>query len=199
MNKNLTNGDTWKAAAYVRLSRDDGDRDESDSIKNQKELIRLFIKAKPDLELLDIYEDDGFSGVDFDRPAFRRLLDDIRGSRVNCVIVKDLSRFGRNYIETGRFIEHFFPFMGVRFIAVNDNYDSQNSDTQADRLLLPFRNLINDAYCADISKKIRSQFEVKQKKGEYIGSFVAYGYLKDPDNKNRLIADENTVPVPRNP
>jgi len=197
LNTILTEGKLWNAALYVRLSRDDGDKEESDSIGNQKALIRSFVKDKKDIRLVDDYEDDGWSGVDFDRPSFKRLLDDIQAGRINCVIVKDLSRLGRNYIETGKLLERFFPFMGVRFIAVNDNYDSQNHNAQTDNLIIPFKNLINDAYCADTSRKIRSQFEVKRQKGEFIGSFAVFGYLKDPDNKNRLIIDENAAPVVR--
>jgi DNA invertase Pin-like site-specific DNA recombinase len=185
----------WNVAIYVRLSKDDGDKDESDSISNQKDLIRSYIKDKPDLSFFNEYEDDGWSGVDFERPSFKRLLDDIRIGVVNCVIVKDLSRLGRNYIETGRLLERFFPFMGVRFIAINDNYDSINTNAQNDNLIIPFKNLINDSYCADISNKIRSQFEVRRKKGDFVGSFTTFGYIKNTDNKNQLIVDENTAPV----
>ncbi len=176
----------WKAAAYVRLSRDDGDKEESDSVVNQKDLIRSFVGKKQNIELAaEPYVDDGYSGVNYDRPDFQRLLEDIKSGRINCVIVKDLSRLGRNYIETGRLIEHFFPYMGVRFIAINDNYDSQNHNKQTDDLIVPFKNLINDAFCADTSRKIRSQFEVKRQKGDCIAPFAAFGYVKDPQDHNR--------------
>ena len=191
------NAKVWITAPYVRLSREDGDKEESDSIRGQKELIRAFAREKSDMKLLPAYEDDGYSGVDFERPGFKRLLEDIKSGKVNCVIVKDLSRLGRNYIETGKLLERLFPFMGVRFIAINDSYDSQNHNAQTDNLIIPFKNLINDAYCADTSRKIRSQFEVKRKKGDFIGSFAAFGYLKDPDNKNRLIIDEDAAPIVR--
>ena len=194
MNINLRANEIWKSAFYARLSREDGDREESESIGNQRELIKTYIKNKPEFELVDFYEDDGYTGVNFDRPSFKRMMDDMRNGKINCVIVKDLSRFGRNYIETGRFIEHIFPFMGIRFISVNDNYDSMNN-SHTDTLIIPFKNLINDAYCADTSLKIRSQLEVKRKKGEFIGSFAAYGYLKSADDKNRLIIDETVAPV----
>jgi DNA invertase Pin-like site-specific DNA recombinase len=195
LNTSFTEAKLWNAGLYTRLSRDDGDKEESDSISNQKDFIKSFIKEKADIRLVNEYDDDGWSGVDFERPSFKRLLDDIHDKRINCVIVKDLSRLGRNYIETGKLLERFFPFMGVRFIAVNDNYDSQNPNAQTDTLIIPFKNLINDAYCADISIKIRSQLEVKRKKGEFIGSFAAYGYLKPEGEKNKLMIDEAAAPV----
>lgn len=178
----------YKACIYTRLSRDDGDKLESDSIVNQRALIRDFLKKHPEIRVVSEKTDDGYSGVNFDRPAFQELMEEIRSGKVNCVVVKDLSRFGRNYIEAGNYIEKVFPFMGVRFIAINDSYDSMDR-SQADSLIVPFKNLINDAYCKDISVKIRSQLEIKRKNGEYIGAFVVYGYLKDPENRNRIIVD----------
>lgn len=178
----------YNACIYTRLSRDDGDKLESDSIINQRALIRDFLKKHPEIHVVSEKTDDGYSGVNFDRPAFQELMNEIRSGKVNCVVVKDLSRFGRNYIEAGNYIEKVFPFMGVRFIAINDSYDSMDKN-QADSLIIPFKNLINDAYCKDISVKIRSQLEIKRKNGEYIGAFVVYGYLKDPEDKNRIIAD----------
>jgi len=191
----LENEKIWKAAFYARLSKEDGDKDESDSIGNQKDLMRSFIRNQPSIIPTKEYEDDGYSGVNFDRPDFQRMLDDIRSGIINCVIVKDLSRLGRNYIETGKLLERFFPFMGVRFIAINDSYDSETHNSQTDNLIIPFKNLINDAYCADTSRKIRSQFEVKRRKGDFIGSFAAFGYMKDPENKNKLIIDEIAAPI----
>lgn len=188
-----------RAGRYVRLSRKDGDKEESDSIANQKELIRAFAQDKPDIEIKETYEDDDYSGVNFDRPGFQRMMEDIRSGKIDCVIVKDLSRLGRNYIETGKLLERFFPFMNVRFIAINDAYDSKHHNAQTDSLIIPFKNLINDTYCADISKKIRSQFEVRRQNGEYIGSFAAFGYLKakDETGRNQLVIDENAAPIIR--
>lgn len=186
----------WKAAPYLRLSKEDGDKEESHSIQGQNELIESFVCKHNDIMLTgNTYSDDGFSGVNFDRPGFQRLVEDIRTGHVNCVLVKDLSRLGRNYIETGKLLEQFFPFMGVRFIAITDNYDSQNHNAQTDNLIIPFKNLINDAYCADTSQKIRSQLEVKRKKGDYIGSFAPFGYQKDPENHNRLVIDDAAASV----
>ena len=186
----------YRACIYTRLSRDDGDKAESDSIGNQRALIRDFLSGHPEIEAVSEQSDDGFTGVNFERPGFKRMMEEIRSGKVNCVVVKDLSRFGRNYIEAGNYIEKVFPFMGVRFIAVNDSYDSRDRG-QADSLIIPFKNLINDAYCKDISVKIRSQLEIKRKKGEFIGAFAPYGYQKDPEDHNRLIADAYASEVVR--
>lgn len=184
-----------KSAAYLRLSREDDDRFESNSITGQKELIRDFVSKNHDLHLVDFYIDDGYTGTNYERPGFKKMLQDIETNKVNCVIVKDLSRLGRNYIETGKFIERIFPALGVRFISVNDHYDSNNEHSDADEILIPFKNLLNDAYCRDMSLKVRSQLAVKRKSGQYIGSFPAYGYKKDPKNKNHLIIDEEPAKI----
>ncbi len=178
----------YKACIYTRLSKDDGDKPESDSIGNQKALIRDFIKNHPEIEVVSEKADDGYSGVNFERPGFKEMMDEIRAGQVDCVIVKDLSRFGRNYIEAGNYIERVFPFIGVRFIAINDSYDSKDQN-QSDSLIIPFKNLINDAYCKDISVKIRTQLDIKRKKGEFIGAFAVYGYLKDSEDHNKLVVD----------
>ena len=181
----------------MRLSKEDGDKVESDSIVNQKELIRQYLKDKPDIEVHSVRVDDGYSGANFDRPAFQQMLKDIRGGLIDCVIVKDLSRFARNFVEAGRFLDQEFPLYGVRFIAINDGYDSIQRKGGADDIVLPFKNLVNDAYCRDISVKIRSQLEVKRKKGDFIGSFAVYGYLKDPDDRHKLVIDEYAADVVR--
>lgn len=184
----------YHAAIYVRLSKEDGDvssaaKAESNSISNQKNLIHDFLKDKEDIEVVSERVDDGYSGSNFERPAFKLMLEDIKKGIVDCVIVKDLSRFGREYIDSGRYIERLFPALGVRFIAINDNYDSLNGKEQADEIIIPFKNLINDAYCRDISVKIRSHLEVKRKNGEFIGSFAPYGYQKSENDRNSLIID----------
>ena len=192
---------TYRAAVYLRLSREDGDvagssRQSSNSIANQKELVMDFLKSHPEIVVVSTYSDDGFSGVNFERPEFQRMLSDIREDKIDCVIVKDLSRFGRNYIESGRYIEKIFPMLGIRFIAITDGYDSINEDIGSD-MVIPFKNLINDAYCRDISIKIRSHMDVKRRNGEYIGAFAAYGYRKDEDNRNHLVIDEYAADVVR--
>lgn len=196
------------AAMYLRLSRDDNDigkavdrggmsKAESNSISSQRELIRSFLREQEDIELFDCYVDDGFSGSNFDRPEFMRMIDDIEAGRVNCVIVKDLSRFGRDYIEMGRYLERIFPSFGVRFIALTDNYDSFSADAGERSIVLPVKNFINDSYCRDISTKVKSQLAVKRKAGEYLSAFARYGYRKDPNDKNKLLVDEYAADVVR--
>lgn len=202
----------YLAAMYLRLSRDDNDaaaassegvsmpygrKAESNSIGNQRELIRAFIHEQQDMELYDIYVDDGFSGSNFDRPEFKRMISDIEAGRANCVIVKDLSRFGRDYIESGRYIQKIFPKLGVRFIALTDRYDSAQADTSESGIILPVKNFINDSYCRDISTKVKSQFEVKRKNGECISPFAPYGYQKAENNKNYLVPDEYAADIVR--
>lgn len=179
----------YYAGSYSRLSKEDGDKKESDSIKNQKELIQNCLKLHPDIILRKEYSDDGYSGVTFERPAFQSMMDDVRDKQINCIVVKDLSRLGRNYIETGKYVEQIFPFLGVRFIAVNDNYDSEGKKQLSDQLILPFKNLINDIYCRDISIKVRSNLNAKKSKGDFAAAFAPYGYLKEAHNKSRLMID----------
>lgn len=190
-----TNNLVGKAGIYLRLSREDGDKFESDSIKNQRQLINDFLRDNPKLRFFKEYADDGYSGTNFDRPAFQRLLTDAKNKRFDCIILKDLSRLGRNYIETGKYLEKIFPSMGIRVIALNDNYDSNDRFSDENQFIVPFKNLINDAYCRDISMKIRSHFDIKRKSGQFIGNFATYGYLKDPEDKNRLIIDEYAATI----
>ncbi len=189
--------DVCRAALYIRLSKEDGDKQESNSIMNQRELIYAFLQNKPDIRVCAEWVDDGYSGINFDRPGIQQLLREVKAGEINCIIVKDLSRFGRNYIETGRYIQQIFPFLGVRFIAVNDGYDSAGQESRADNILLPFCNLMNDSYCRDISIKVRSQIEVRQKRGDYIGSFPVFGYLRDKEHKGRLVIDETAAAIVR--
>lgn len=189
----LTVDRIYHAAIYVRLSKEDGDvasaaKAESNSISNQKNLIRDFLKDKDDIIVVSERVDDGYSGSNFERPGFQMMLEDIRRGKVDCVVVKDLSRFGREYIDSGKYIERLFPALGVRFIAVNDHIDSKE-ESGRDDIVVPFKNLMNDAYCRDISIKIRSHLEVKRKNGEYTGAFTPYGYKKDENDRNRIVPD----------
>lgn len=184
----------FRVAAYIRLSREDGDKAESDSVTNQKKLILDFLNGKEEFVIYDTYIDDGFSGTNFRRPAFTRLIRDIEEGYANCVIVKDLSRFGRDYIETGRYLERFFPEHGIRFISITDNIDSEK---QIYDMLLPIRNIFNEQYARDISQKIHASLQTKQKAGEFIGAFAPYGYRKAPDNKNKLVVDEYAAEIVR--
>ena len=185
----------WCAALYIRLSREDGDKEESDSVANQRKLLMNFMDEHPDVEFGGLYIDDGWSGTNFNRPDFVRMMEDIRSKKVNCVIVKDLSRFGRNYIETGKYLEQIFPFLNVRFIAVNDMLDSVGNPGQMNTIMVPFKNLINDEYCRDISNKVKSSLDMKRKKGEFIGAFASYGYQKNPGQKGKLMIDQEAAEV----
>jgi len=184
MNKKI-----WKTAIYTRLSKEDKEKGQGNRILNQKELIKGRLQTMDDIEILLEIEDDGISGGTFNRDGFRRLMDEIKKGSVDCVVVKDLSRFGRNYLEVGDYIERIFPFMGVRFISLNDNYDSIENNSSVNDILIPFKNLINEAYLRDTSIKIKSQFEIKRKNGDFIGAFSPYGYKKSSDNKNKLVID----------
>lgn len=202
------------AAMYLRLSKEDSDvgttadpenargkdgifRAESNSIGSQRELIRSFIREQTDIELFDSYADDNYSGSNFNRPEFKRMMGDIEAGRVNCVIVKDLSRFGRDYIETGRYLERVFPALGVRFIALTDRYDSFSADAGQRNIVLPVKNFINDSYCRDISTKVKSQLAVKRGNGEYLAAFAVYGYQKSPEDKNKLLVDDYAAEIIR--
>lgn len=189
----LANRSADKVGLYLRLSRDDGDKAESDSIHSQRDLLMDFISRHRSFRFKREYVDDGYSGTNYDRPGFSRMMEDAQKGIIDCILVKDLSRLGRNYIETGRYLERIFPSMGLRLIAVNDNYDTLDKDSSDNEIVVPFKNLINDAYCRDISLKIRSHLDVKRKDGQFIGSFAMYGYKKDADNKNHLVIDEDAA------
>ncbi len=146
----------WNTAVYLRLSSDDGEKEESNSITNQKELINLYLQKEKDLKVKDYYIDDGFTGTDFERPDFKRLLVDIKNGQINTIIVKDLSRLGRNYIEVGNYLEEIFPLYNIRFIAINDNVDSYKDPKSINNVIVPFKNLMNDEYARDISNKVKS-------------------------------------------
>lgn len=184
----------YQATEYVRLSYADDRMNESDSITNQKKLIADFLKSHPEIELVSERIDDGYSGILFDRPAFQEMMDDIRSGKINCVIVKDLSRLGREYIETGRYLRQIFPAYGVRFIAITDGIDTAN-ESLGDDLTVSMKSIINDAYCHDISIKTRSALLTKRKDGDYVGACPIYGYRKSPENKNQLVPDEQTARV----
>ena len=159
---------TYRATEYLRLSYANDHSGESDSISNQKKLVQDFLANHPDIQLVSTQVDDGYSGVIFDRPAFQAMMRDIREGKVNCVIVKDLSRLGREYIETGNYLTHTFPAFGVRFISINDGVDTAN-EKAGDDITVSIKNIINDAYSHDISVKTRSALQIKRKNGDYVG------------------------------
>lgn len=179
-----------QACIYLRLSRDDGDNVESNSIINQRSLLRDYARNH-DITILEEFVDDGISGLTFNRPDFNRMMENINNKTIDTIIVKDLSRFGRDYIETGKYIQRIFPAMGVRFVSVNDHYDSLTADANETHLVMPIKSLINDSYCRDISTKVRSTHKAKRLKGEFIGAFAPYGYQKDTRQKNHLVVDES--------
>lgn len=185
----------YKTGIYARLSREDADRMESNSIQSQRAICLAYIENHDDLELVDTYIDDGETGSNTDRPGFQRMIQDMRSGRIDCAVRKDLSRFSRNYIDAGNYLEKIFPAMGICYIAINDNYDSMAPGSSTDVITLPFKNLVNDIYCRDISIKIRTSLEVKRKKGEYVGSFIPFGYRKAPQDKNRLLVDDDAAEV----
>lgn len=184
----------WRAALYTRLSREDGDKPESDSIANQRTLLESFAAQQPNLEVIGQYSDDGYTGTNFQRPDFERMIADIEAGKVNCVIVKDLSRFGRDYITTGQYLERWFPIHGVRFLAVNDHIDSEKGPYD---MMLPFKNVFNEQYARDISHKVKSAMQAKQRQGQFIGAFASYGYRKDPEDHNKLLIDPFAADVVR--
>ena len=185
----------YRTAIYARLSKDDGDKLESNSIVSQKEICEEYVRNHSDLEWVETFVDDGYSGVSFDRPDFRRMEQMIREGKIDAIICKDLSRFSRNYIDAGRYLEKIFPQLGIRFIAVNDLYDTLTGNTQSDSFLIPFKNLINDTYCRDISVKIRSNLDVKRRNGQYVGAYTPYGYKKSEEDKNHLVVDEYAAEI----
>jgi len=184
---------TYNVAIYARLSVEDNGKN-SDSIESQIEYLEDYIASDPTMRKAAVFIDNGFTGTNFMRPEFQRMIDAARLGDINCVVVKDLSRLGRNYVETGEFLEKVCPFLGLRFIAVNDNYDSE-ATTNNSQLAASLSNIINDFYAKDISRKVFSALKTKMEKGEYIGAWEKYGYLKDPNNKNRLIVNPETAPV----
>lgn len=198
----MKNQAQYRAAIYVRLSKEDGDsfsigKNESNSITNQKLLIRKYLEHMPDIKIVDTFEDDGFTGTNFDRPGFQSMMAAIHAHRVNCVVVKDFSRLGREYLEAGNYIEKIFPQLGIRFISVNDAYDSLNSRSQMDSLLVPFKNLLNEQYSRDTSGKVRSALAVKRQQGMCVANYAPFGYMRDPADKGHLIIDETAAEVVR--
>lgn len=183
-----------QACIYLRLSRDDGDNVESNSIINQRSLLRDYARNH-NFAIVEEFVDDGISGLIFNRPDFNRMMTMVDEKLIDTIIVKDLSRFGRDYIETGKYLQRIFPAMAIRFISVNDHYDSLTADTNETHLVMPIKSLINDSYCRDISTKVRSTQRAKRQKGEFIGAFAPYGYRKDDKQRNHLIVDEVIRPI----
>ena len=193
-----------KTAIYIRLSDEDNNVDgivkaESNSVAAQRILIRDYMQRNlfSDLSGALEYVDDGFSGTNFQRPAFRRMMDDAKHGKIGCIIVKDFSRFGRDHLETGNYLERIFPLLGIRFISVNDQFDSEDCMGMTGGMSVALKNIINSMYSRDLSKKVKSAMGTRAARGEYMGALVPYGYLKNPENVHQLIPDEEVADVVR--
>ena len=182
----------YRAAVYCRLSKDDDLQGESASIANQRDMLEKYCE-KQGWEVVAVYQDDGFTGLNMERPDLQRMLRAIERRQVNLVITKDLSRLGRNYLQTGHLIEDFFPRNGVRYIAMNDGIDTLRDNND----IAPFKNILNEMYSKDISKKVHSSYLLKAQKGQFTGCLAPFGYRKDPEDKNHLLIDEETAPIVR--
>ncbi|MDU1591852.1 MAG: recombinase family protein [Streptococcus anginosus] len=193
---NMVVESSFQAAIYTRISRDKKEKP-SDSIENQIALCESYIKKNDGHNLVGIYKDISKTGTEFDRPDFEKLMEEVRTGKVNCIVVKDLSRFGRNYTELGNFIEKIFPFLGIRFIAVNDNLDTFHMKDPNKSLEVILKNIVNETYAKDISKKISTSHQIRIKQGSFICGAAPYGYTarKDEDGIRRLYIDENTAPI----
>lgn len=192
----MTRQSTYNVGIYVRLSQEDMREGESLSIENQKKMLTDYVSQQAGWNLVGIYEDDGYSGTNFDRPGVRQLLDDAKSGKINLILCKDLSRFGRNYIEVGQYIDYIFPSFNIRFIALSDNVDTLDRNSTA-MDLMPIMNLFNEWHAANTSKKVRSVLAQNAKEGKYIASFAAYGYLKGDDEKHTPVIDEPAAQVVR--
>ena len=182
-------------AVYTRLSIEDTRDGEGGSLEDQICLVKKFVSEKPYLKLVKVYSDNGQTGTNFYRPDFERLIEDVRKGLINCIVVKDLSRFARNYIEADTYIEKVFPFLGVRFISIGDNFDSFDPCDNGEGLVVALKNLMNDIYARDISQKCKTALKNKMNKGEFLGSFAPFGYAKSPENKNQLVIDEEAAAI----
>lgn len=182
----------YKAGLYLRLSKDDG-TGESSSIASQRSILRSFARENG-IDVADEYTDDGYSGTNFSRPEFERMIHDVEAGVINTVLVKDLSRLGRNSARTSDLLDEYFPRKNIRFVSVNDGYDSEKLSCGM-AMAAPLMMAVHEMYARDTSNKIRSAFREKMKEGKYIGSFAPYGYLKSPNDKNILIINNETAPI----
>ena len=183
----------FKAGIYARLSNEASGED---TLETQVYFLKKFVEGREDMVLAGTYSDFGYTGTNYERPGFLRLMEDVKRGKIDCIVVKDLSRLGRNYIETGNLIENVFSFLNIRLVAVTDGFDTEKGDGMG-VMAASIKNLVNDVYSRDISRKIISAFRTKQRNGEFIGLAAPYGYLKSKKNKNRLVVDEGAAPVVR--
>lgn len=185
----------YQTAGYIRLSIEDSGKTDGYSLENQEKLVRDYIADQQDMRLYRLYIDNGATGTVFERPAFDEMMQDMKDGKINCIVVKDLSRLGRNYLEAGNYLEQIFPFFRMRFISITDGYDSNSPDVTNESLIIPLKNIINEGYAKDISLKITTSFESRKKQGQFMGRYPVYGYLKDPQNKNHLIVNPETCGI----
>jgi len=184
----------YKTGAYIRLSVEGSGKPRADTIEAQKELVLGYIDAQTDMQFCGLYCDNGRTGTNFQRPEFDRLMDDVRAGKIDCIVVKDLSRFGRNYKETGNYLERIFPYLDVRFVAVNDNFDT-NANSQNEGYIVPLTNILNETYSRDISRKVSSAIKAMELQGNFHGPAAPYGYMKSPENHNKLEVNPETAPI----
>ena len=180
---------TYRAYAYLRLSVEDGDQIESDSIKNQRVIVQRYCGGQQEIQIIGEAVDDGYTGTNFNRPGFKKILNLIKSGEIDCIIVKDLSRLGRDFTEVLRYVQRRFPEWGVRFIAIDDNYDSEAESCKEDFLTLPIKSLLNESYPANTSISIRNTLKAMREQGLFVGAYAYYGYQKDPNDHHRLILD----------
>lgn len=185
----------WYYGLYLRLSKEDGDDIESESITNQRSIMEIFLRNEKNAKKFKFYIDDGYTGTDFERPEFMKLINDIESGKINCIIVKDLSRLGRNYIGVGKIIENIIKKYNVRFISINDNIDSYKNPKSMDGLELAFKNLMNEGYAKDISNKMRTSLKSSKRRGNFIGKYAPYGYIKDKEDCHKFIVDSEAANV----
>ena len=195
-----SNGDIQKqlnTALYIRLSREDGDKEESNSVVHQRSILQKYVEEHEEMSFYDEYVDDGYSGTNFQRPGFERLLEDIKKGNVDCIIVKDLSRFARDHIMAGLYIERYFPSWNVRFISISENYDSETAEKGMNDILLPIQNLFNEFHARDTSRKVQRVMHAMQKEGKCVAAFAPYGYCKISSDKHTLYVDEYAAEIVR--
>lgn len=185
----------YHTGGYTRLSVEDSKKPGSDTIKNQNELVRKYIASQEDMKFCGMYCDNGHSGIHFERPEFERLMKDVKAGRIDCIVVKDLSRFGRNYRETGNYLERIFPYLDVRFVSVLDHFDTMTAERADEGYLIPLKNIMNEMYSKDISKKVGTAYVIRQQRGEFIGAWAPYGYRKCAEDPHRIEPDGETAPI----
>lgn len=192
----------FSVGLYIRLSKEDSGKGNQNTVENQQNLLQDYVKDKPDMKVYEVYTDNGFSGTNFERPAFQKMMEDAKRGMINCIIVKDLSRFGRSYLEMGNYLEKIFPFLRIRFISVTDHFDTYAVSSEKDRtsssgMDVPLKNIINEVYAKDISRKVGSAIEIKKKEGKCGGGVAPYGYRKSRTVKGRYEVDEEAAEVVR--